>query len=69
MASNSSGGFGFTGLLTVAFIVLKLSGKIAWSWLWVLSPTLISVAVGVVIFIAIAIENNRWYDRKSKKYR
>ena len=26
-------------LLTVAFIVLKLLGKITWSWWWVLAPT------------------------------
>lgn len=32
------GGVGFTGLLAVAFIVLKLTGLIDWSWWWVLSP-------------------------------
>lgn len=31
-------GPGFTGLLTIAFIVLKLTGHIDWSWIWVLSP-------------------------------
>jgi hypothetical protein len=36
--STSSGGVGFIGLLTIVFIVLKLLGKIEWSWLWVLSP-------------------------------
>lgn len=33
-----SGGIGFTGLLTVAFVVLKLCGVIDWSWVWVLAP-------------------------------
>lgn len=28
----------FFTLLTIVFIVLKLLGKITWSWLWVLSP-------------------------------
>jgi len=28
----------FLSLLTLAFIVLKLCGVIAWSWWWVLSP-------------------------------
>ena len=40
MAQNTvkSGGIGFTGLLTVAFVVLKLCGVIDWSWVWVLAP-------------------------------
>ena len=40
------GGIGFTGLLTIVFIVLKLIGAITWSWWWVLSPIWISVALG-----------------------
>ena len=36
--TKTSGGIGFTGLLTIAFIVLKLTGYIKWSWIWVLSP-------------------------------
>lgn len=52
--SGSSGGIGFVGLLTVAFIVLKLTDVIAWSWLWVLSPAWISASVGVLILLAIA---------------
>ena len=31
-------GPGFLGLLTIVFITLKLTGYIAWSWWWVLSP-------------------------------
>ena len=38
---STAGGIGFCGLLTIAFIVLKLTGVISWSWLWVLSPALI----------------------------
>lgn len=52
--SNSSGGIGFVGLLTVAFIVLKLTGVITWSWLWVLSPAWISASVGVLVLLVIA---------------
>lgn len=44
-SSSSSGGIGFVGLLTIVFIVLKLTGHIAWSWLWVLSPILISLSL------------------------
>ena len=37
-SSSSSGGIGRTGLLQVAFIVLKLLDKIDWPWIWVLAP-------------------------------
>lgn len=51
MKNNStSGGIGFFGLLQIAFIVLKLIGKIDWSWTWVLAP--IWLPVVVVMFIA-----------------
>ena len=44
--STTSAGIGFCGLLTIAFIVLKLLNGITWSWLWVLAPIWI---IGVVI--------------------
>lgn len=37
-SSSSSSGIGFTGLLTIAFVVLKLTHVIDWSWWLVLSP-------------------------------
>lgn len=50
MASESSGGgIGFTGLLTIVFIVLKLTHVINWSWWWVLSPIWITFLIFVVI--------------------
>ena len=45
----SSGGIGFTGALTIAFVVLKLLGKITWSWVWVLSPIWISAGLTIII--------------------
>ena len=48
---QSSSGIGFTGLLTIVFVVLKLTGVIAWSWWWVLSPLWISFALFVGIFV------------------
>lgn len=44
-------GVGFTGLLTLVFIVLKLTGVISWSWLWVLSP--IWISLGLFLLVAI----------------
>lgn len=37
-SSSSSNGIGVLGLLGVAFIVLKLTGVINWSWWWVTAP-------------------------------
>ena len=54
---NGTIGGGFAGLLTIAFIVLKLIGVINWSWIWVLSPLWISALIFiviVVIFVVIA---------------
>lgn len=50
-SSNRSGGVGFAGLLTVAFIVLKLTHFITWSWWWVLSPLWISTAIAVLVLL------------------
>jgi hypothetical protein len=49
-SSSSSAGIGFTGLLTILFIALKLTGYITWSWVWVLSPLWISFSIMTVIF-------------------
>ena len=49
--SNTSGGIGFVGLLTITFIVLKLCKVISWSWWWVLSPIWIVAIITVVAII------------------
>ena len=51
---SKSGSVSFTGLLTVAFIVLKLCHVIEWSWCWVLSPIWISAIVVVVCAVIVA---------------
>lgn len=53
MEVKRTGGIGFAGLLTVAFVVLKLCHVIGWSWWWVLSPLWIS-AILLVVLAAIA---------------
>ena len=58
MADNSSsggGGVGFVGLLTVLFIGLKLTGYIAWSWWWVLSPIWISILLAIFFLSIVGI--------------
>jgi len=51
--SNRGGGIGFTSLLTIVFITLKLTGHIDWSWWWVLSPMLI--VFGLLALIALIV--------------
>lgn len=51
----AASGVGFAGLLTIAFIVLKLTEVIDWSWLWVLSPLWISLLIGVGVLIAVLV--------------
>lgn len=53
--NGGASGIGVTGLLGVAFIVLKLCGVIDWPWLWVLSPFWISVLLGVILVIVIVL--------------
>ena len=53
VSSSSNSGIGFVGLLTIVFIVLKLLGKITWSWWWVLSPLWISTGCVVLILLGI----------------
>jgi hypothetical protein len=54
-SNSSSSGIGFTGLLTIAFVVLKLTGVIDWSWWWVLSPLWIGFVVGMIILAIIIV--------------
>ncbi len=47
----SGAGIGFSGLLTIVFITLKLCKVINWSWVWVLSPIWISMIITIVIIL------------------
>lgn len=57
MENKSSATFGtsFAGLLTIVFIVLKLTHVIEWSWVWVLSPLWISFLLSVVLVLIVVI--------------
>lgn len=46
-----SGGIGFFGLLTIVFIVLKLTKVISWGWQWVLAPIWIPCIIGIVLVL------------------
>ena len=51
----TKGGGGFTGLLTILFIGLKLTGAISWSWFWVLSPLWIPFALVLLMLLCVGI--------------
>ena len=46
---------GFCSLLTIVFVTLKLIGKIDWSWWWVLSPSLIPLAIVLVVGVVVVV--------------
>ena len=52
---NERGGIniGFIGLLTILFIVLKVTGYVAWSWWWVLAPLWIGIPVMIMLVLII----------------
>lgn len=57
MEPKNSGGLGIAEILTLVFVVLKLTGLINWSWGWVLAPiwiTLLLIVVLVLVGTAIA---------------
>jgi len=49
----------FCGALGLLFIALKLTGVIAWEWVWVLAPLWVpltlSAVVGVLILFGVAV--------------
>ena len=54
-SGSSVGGISFGSLLTLVFIVLKLTGVIGWSWVWVLSPLWISAIIILLLVIILHI--------------
>ncbi len=53
--TNNGGSIGFAGLLTIAFIVLKLIGVITWSWWWVLSPVWITFLLVFTLVLVVGL--------------
>mgnify|MGYP000087702305 CR=1 FL=1 len=52
---NESGGLNLATVLTIVFVVLKLTGTITWSWLWVLCPLWIPFVFVTAIFLLLGI--------------
>ena len=50
---DRTNGIGFFGLLTVCFVVLKLTGYINWSWWLVLLIPNVAIAIIVICLIIV----------------
>ena len=47
--------FGALEVLAIVFVVLKLTGVVAWSWWIVLAPVLIPLAILLICFLGLGI--------------
>lgn len=64
VTKSENSGIGVLGLLGIVFIVLKLTGFIAWSWWWVTAPfwgplalaLIVAAASGVVMLLILYFE-------------
>ena len=68
--TSVSGGVGVTGLLGVAFVVLKLLGVIKWPWIWVTFPFWGGLAIFIlallIVFVVEIVKENR-KDRRRRR--
>ena len=53
--NKRSSGYGITSILTLIFVVLKLTNNINWSWIFVLSPIWIFLIVAIVSSLIVLI--------------
>jgi hypothetical protein len=62
MSNNvSSGGVSLGGVLFIVFLVLKLTGHIDWSWLWVTAPLWIPIGLTIVFLIVLSFISKRFW--------
>ena len=59
MKNENRDGMSFLGTLTLIFVVLRLCNLIEWSWLWVLSPLLLSLLLGIVAGVIEVVEEEK----------
>ena len=50
-----NGGIGFFGMLTLIFVVAKITGYIDWSWFWVFSPVIFSLGFAMTFLVIVVI--------------
>ena len=55
MENKGGGGLELLSVLGIVFVVLKLVGIIDWSWIWVLCPFWIEIALFIILYIVFKI--------------
>lgn len=61
--AKSTVSVGFSGLLFLLFLGLKLGHVISWSWWWIFSPLWLPLALVLIIFLFVII----FFHRVSRK--
>ena len=59
--------FPILGILGLIFITLKLTGHIAWSWLWVLAPFWFPLSIITVLVLIMGVINYVNYTKPIKR--
>lgn len=59
---NENRGLNDMDLLLILFIGLKLAGVISWSWIWVLAPMWIPLAIWVISVLVISRKRRKGKD-------
>lgn len=69
--NNNSGKLGFCSILTLVFVIAKLTGYLDWTWLWVFSPLWLplSVFLGVLTVIALFLGLGTLYEDRQRAKR
>lgn len=60
---------GITEILTIIFVVMKLMGKIDWSWWLVALPEIIAAALYLLLYIIAARQTNRAFRKIDRSFK
>lgn len=60
---------GIGEILTIIFVIVKLLGKVTWSWWLVFLPEIIAVAIYILIVISVIVSVGKANKRKDKYFK
>lgn len=52
---NTYKGISICTVLTALFVILKLTGVIAWPWFWVLFPLILDLSVALILLVVLMV--------------
>ena len=53
--NNTYKGISICTILTVLFVILKLTGVIAWPWFWVLFPLILDLGFALIALVVVMV--------------